>query len=67
MNGHITKVHRLLGGNSNPFDAYLLTQGMKTLEVRMQRHCHNAMEVAAFLEQHPCGKQSELPGPSFTS
>lgn len=53
MNGHITKVHRLLGGNSNPFDAYLLTQGMKTLEVRMQRHCHNAMEVAAFLEQHP--------------
>jgi methionine-gamma-lyase len=53
MNGHITKVHRLLGGNSNPFDAYLLAQGIKTLEVRMQRHCHNAMEVAGFLEQHP--------------
>lgn len=53
MNSHITKVHRLLGGNSNPFDAYLLTQGMKTLEIRMQRHCHNALEVAAFLEQHP--------------
>ena len=52
MNGHITKVHRLLGGNSNAFDAFLLTQGMKTLEVRMQRHCHNAMEVAGFLEQH---------------
>jgi methionine-gamma-lyase len=46
-------VHRLLGGNSNPFDAFLLTIGMKTLEVRMERHCHNAMEVAAFLEQHP--------------
>jgi methionine-gamma-lyase len=53
MNGHVTKVHRLLGGNSNPFDAFLLTIGMKTLEVRMERHCHNAMEVAAFLEQHP--------------
>ena len=53
MNGHITKVHRLLGGSSNPFDAYLLTLGMKTLEVRMERHCHNAMEVAGFLEQHP--------------
>jgi methionine-gamma-lyase len=53
MNGHVTKVHRLLGGNSNPFDAFLLTMGMKTLEVRMERHCHNAMEVAAFLEQHP--------------
>lgn len=53
MNGHITKVHRLLGGNSNAFDAFLLTQGMKTLEVRMERHCHNAMEVAGFLEQQP--------------
>jgi methionine-gamma-lyase len=53
MNGHVTKVHRLLGGNSNPFDAYLLTQGMKTLEIRMQRHCNNATEVAGFLEQHP--------------
>ena len=53
MNGHITKVHRLMGGNSNPFDAFLLTQGMKTLEVRMDRHCSNAMEVATFLEKHP--------------
>lgn len=53
MNGHVTKVHRLLGGNSNPFDAFLLTIGMKTLEVRMERHCHNAMEVAALLESHP--------------
>ena len=53
MSGHITKVHRLLGGNSNAFEAFLLTMGMKTLEVRMQRHCHNAMEVAGFLEQHP--------------
>lgn len=53
MNGHITKVHRILGGNSNAFDAFLLTQGMKTLEVRMERHCHNAMEIAGFLEQHP--------------
>ncbi len=47
-----TKVHRLLGGNSNPFDAFLLIQGIKTLEVRMERHCHNAMEVANYLEMH---------------
>lgn len=52
MNGPVTKVHRLLGGNSNPFDAFLLTIGMKTLEVRMERHCSNAIEVAAFLEKH---------------
>ncbi len=53
MKTHCTKVHRLLGGNSNPFDAFLLIQGIKTLELRMERHCHNAMEVAGFLESHP--------------
>ena len=53
MKTHVTKVHRLLGGNANPFDAFLLIQGIKTLELRMERHCHNAMEVANFLEKHP--------------
>lgn len=53
MNSSIWKWHVLLGGNSNPFDAYLLTQGMKTLELRMERHCHNAMEVAGYLAEHP--------------
>jgi methionine-gamma-lyase len=53
MSGHCTKVHRLLGGNANSFDTFLLIQGMKTLELRMERHCHNAMEVASFLEAHP--------------
>ncbi|MDQ6758164.1 MAG: PLP-dependent aspartate aminotransferase family protein [Bacteroidota bacterium] len=52
METRMTKVHRLLGGNSNPFDAFLLVQGMKTLEVRMDRHCENAMKVAEFLEHH---------------
>lgn len=46
------KWHALLGGNANPFDAYLLTQGIKTLELRMQRHCANAMDVARFLKNH---------------
>jgi methionine-gamma-lyase len=46
------KVHKTLGGNSNPFDAFLLSNGMKTLEVRMERHCHNAMVIAKFLENH---------------
>ena len=53
MRTKVWKWHALLGGNSNAFDAFLLTQGMKTLELRMERHCHNAMEVASFLEQHP--------------
>ena len=47
------KWHALLGGNANPFDAFLLTIGMKTLEVRMDRHCSNAVQVAEFLSKHP--------------
>ncbi|PWT96269.1 MAG: cystathionine gamma-synthase [Bacteroidetes bacterium] len=53
MNTHAYKVYKMIGGNSNPFDAFMLINGMKTLEVRMERHCHNATEVAAFLESHP--------------
>ncbi len=47
------KYYKTLGGTANPFDAFMLINGMKTLEVRMERHCHNAMKVAHFLEQHP--------------
>lgn len=52
MKTRATKTHRLLGGNSNAFDAFLLMNGMRTLEVRMQRHCENASQVAAFLNSH---------------
>lgn len=53
MKDNITNVHRTLGGNGNPFDAFLLTQGMKTLELRMDRHCSNATQVANYLVNHP--------------
>ena len=53
MRTRVWKWHALLGGNSNPFDAFLLTQGMKTLEIRMDRHCNNAMKVAEYLVNHP--------------
>lgn len=53
MRTKVWKWHVLLGGNSNAFDAYLLIQGMKTLELRMEKHCSNAAKVAHFLQQHP--------------
>ncbi|MDQ3683766.1 MAG: aminotransferase class I/II-fold pyridoxal phosphate-dependent enzyme [Bacteroidota bacterium] len=53
MNHKMTKTHRLLGGNANPFDTFLLIVGIKTLELRMERHCHNATEVADYLVLHP--------------
>ncbi|MFN5254179.1 MAG: trans-sulfuration enzyme family protein [Chitinophagaceae bacterium] len=52
MKTKVWKWHVLLGGNANAFDTYLLIQGMKTLEVRMDRHCSNAKKVADFLAQH---------------
>jgi methionine-gamma-lyase len=52
MHTKVWKWHALLGGNSNAFDAYLLIQGMKTLELRMEKHCSNAAKVANYLQQH---------------
>jgi methionine-gamma-lyase len=52
MKTSITKMHRLLGSNANPFDAFLLINGIKTLEIRMDRHCNNAEQVAQFLQTH---------------
>ena len=52
MNSKAWKWHVLLGGNSNAFDAYLLIQGMKTLEIRMERHCSNTHKLAQFLNNH---------------
>ncbi|TAE62124.1 MAG: aminotransferase class I/II-fold pyridoxal phosphate-dependent enzyme [Bacteroidetes bacterium] len=53
MRTKATKWHRLLGGNSNAFDAYLLNQGIKTLGLRMNQHCKNAAVLAQYLHTHP--------------
>lgn len=53
MNCTAQKFHILLGSNSSPFDAYLLMQGIKTLDLRMEKHCANARIVAEYLLQHP--------------
>lgn len=53
MQTDIMKSMRLNGTTGNPWDAWLVNNGLKTLEVRMERHCKNAMAVAKFLEAHP--------------
>ena len=62
MNSKVWKWHALLGGNSNAFDAYLLIQGMKTLEIRMERHCSNTKKVAEFLNPHPAVEKVNYTG-----
>lgn len=42
-----------LGGTGSPFDAWLVARGLKTLGLRMEKHCSNAMAVAKYLESHP--------------
>lgn len=49
----------------SPFNAWLLLRGLKTLAVRMRRHCKNAMQVAQFLSFHPKVKKVYYPGLSF--
>lgn len=51
-----------LGGSASPFDCWLAAIGLKTFELRMQRHCENAMQVARFLQGHPKVDKVYYPG-----
>jgi len=53
---------KVLGGIPSPFDSWLANLGLKTFELRMQRHCENAMEVARFLSTHPAVATVYYPG-----
>jgi cystathionine gamma-synthase len=52
----------VMGGIGNPNDAYLLLRGLKTLDLRVQRHNENGMRVAEFLQAHPAVRQVYYPG-----
>lgn len=52
----------MTGAVLSPFDAYFIIRGMKTLAIRMEKHCKNAMEVAKFLESHPAVDKVYYPG-----
>lgn len=50
------------GTVNSPFDAFLTLRGLRTLHLRMQRHCENARLLAAFLEEHPKVEKVIYPG-----
>jgi len=58
----IRKALGVLGGIIDSHGAWLLLRGLKTLELRMQRHNENGLEVARFLEEHPKVRQVWYPG-----
>jgi cystathionine beta-lyase/cystathionine gamma-synthase len=51
--GKVREFHHIMGGVVDPHAAYLLLRGMKTLELRVERHNASAMEIAKRLEKHP--------------
>lgn len=55
----------MTGSVLGPFEAFLILRGLKTMELRMQRHCENARRIAEFLVQHP--KIEEVYYPGFAS
>ena len=52
----------MTGAVMDPFAAYLILRGLKTLEIRMERHCANAKAIAEFLDQHPAVEKVDYPG-----
>jgi cystathionine gamma-synthase len=55
-------LQKSLGAVPGPFDCWLVLRGLKTLAVRMRKHCENAHAVAAFLERHPRVERVLYPG-----
>ncbi len=51
-----------IGASISPFNAWLILRGLKTLAVRMDRHCHNALKIAEFLSQHDKVEKVYYPG-----
>lgn len=52
----------MTGCSIGPMDAFLINRGLKTLDIRMDRHCANAMKIARFLDVHPAVKRVYYPG-----
>jgi cystathionine beta-lyase/cystathionine gamma-synthase len=55
-------LHNSCGAIAAPFDSFLVLRSLKTLPIRMQRHCENAKALATWLEAHPRIKRVIYPG-----
>ncbi|MBJ9977163.1 aminotransferase class I/II-fold pyridoxal phosphate-dependent enzyme [Pseudomonas sp. S75] len=58
----LRRISMAVGAIQGPFDCYLALRGLKTLDVRMERQCANALRVAQHLEGHPMVEQVFYPG-----
>src|SRR5687767_6692732 len=62
LSERLSFLQNAVGGVPSPFDAFLTLRGIKTLAVRMERHCGNAMHIAAWLEKQPKVARVIYPG-----
>ncbi len=62
LGDRIAFLQNAMGAVPGPFDAYLVLRGVKTLAVRMDRHCENAATIAAVLDEHPAVDRVLYPG-----
>jgi cystathionine gamma-synthase len=62
MATHIAYLQNAVGAVPGPFDCFLVLRGIKTLAVRMERHCTNARAVADMLDRHPAVEGVRYPG-----
>jgi cystathionine beta-lyase len=58
----LTFLQKSIGGIASPFDSFLVLRGLKTLAVRMERHCENALALAQWLAHHPNISRVVYPG-----
>lgn len=58
----IYRIQNSSGAVTAPMDSFLVLRGIKTLHLRMQRHCENGAEIAAFLSKHPKVDKVYWPG-----
>lgn len=59
---HLSFIQNAVGAVPSPFDCYLVLRGIKTLAVRMDRHCENAKAIVSLLSEHAKVKQVFYPG-----
>ena len=58
----VVGIKDMTGAAMSPFNAFLILRGLKTLQIRVERHCRSAMEVARRLEAHPAVSVVHYPG-----
>jgi cystathionine gamma-lyase len=62
LSDRLAFLQNAVGAVAGPFDSFLALRGLKTLALRMERHCANAADLAAWLEKQPQVKQVRYPG-----